>query len=106
MANGKTRQSYIAAIHATVYSVPFLWIGSWRAVLFIAVTHFLVDRFRLARFVVFAKNHIGWPVPVWEDCKATGYPSSVPVWLAVWLTIIADNTIHLICNDIALEVWK
>jgi len=102
MANGKTQYSYIAAIHAIVYSLPFLWIGSWRAVLFIAVTHFLVDRFRLAKFVVFAKNHLGWPFPVWSDCKATGYPSSTPVWMSVWLMIIADNTIHLICNYIAL----
>lgn len=28
--------------------------------------------------------------------------SGLPPWLSVWLLIIADNTLHLICNGIAL----
>ena len=104
MAKGKTSSSWIAAIHATAYALPFRFLGSWWAVLFIAASHFFVDRFRLARFVVFAKNHMGWHrPPSWEDCRATGYPSDVPPWMAVWLLIIADNTIHLICNYVALR---
>lgn len=104
MACGKTRSSVIAAIHATVYALPFLFIGSWRAVLLVGVSHFFVDRFRLAKYVIFAKNHIGWPFPRWDDCKATGYPSTVPVWMAVWLMIITDNTIHLLCNFVAMRI--
>lgn len=102
MATRKTQSSFAAAIHATVYSLPFLWLGSWRAVAVIGVSHFFIDRFRLARFVVFAKNFAGWPWPEWEDCKATGYSASRPPWMSVWLMIIADNTIHLICNYLAL----
>lgn len=105
MATEKTRNSFAALVHATLYALPFLWIGSVDAVAIIWGSHFLVDRFRLARYVVFAKNQLGWPRPKWEDCQATGYPSERPVWLTVWLLIIADNTIHLVCNYICLACW-
>jgi hypothetical protein len=39
----------------------------------------------------------------WENCKATGYPSETPVWLATWLLIIADNALHLAINFLALK---
>ncbi len=104
MANGKTKYSWIAAVHAATYAFPFLTIGSWRSVVAIGLSHFLMDRFRLARFAVFAKNHLGpnHPPMTWEDCKTTGYSSEVPPWLSVWLMIAADNTIHLGCNYVAL----
>jgi hypothetical protein len=98
MATNKTKAWLPALIHATIYSVPFLLIGSVRAVFVIWFTHLWIDRFRLARFVVFAKNHLGWPRPKWSDCSATGFSSDVPAWLAVWLLIIADNTMHLAIN--------
>jgi hypothetical protein len=105
MANGKTKYSWIAAIHATVYALPFAMIGTWWAVGAIGVSHFFVDRFRLARFVIFAKNHLGIYSPslTWDDCKATGYPSSVPPWMTVWLLIITDNTLHLVMNYAAIR---
>lgn len=103
MAQRKTSSSWAALCHATVYSIPFLLIGSLRAFLIIWSTHFLIDRFRLARYVVFAKNFLGWPWPTWSDCKGTGYPSERPAWLAVWLLIAADNTLHLAINYAALR---
>jgi len=39
----------------------------------------------------------------WAECSGTGYHQDRPVWLAVWLMIIADNTLHLICNGLALK---
>jgi hypothetical protein len=27
----------------------------------------------------------------------------LPAWLAIWLMIIADNTMHIICNAAALR---
>jgi hypothetical protein len=86
--------------------LPFLLLGGARAFLVIWSTHFLIDRFRLARFVVFAKNFLGWPWPKWADCSATGYPSARPAWLAVWLLIAADNTLHLGINYAALRWVK
>jgi len=110
MAQNKTKSTWAAFCHATMYSAPFFFIGSWKALLVIWSTHLLIDRFRLARYVVFAKNFLifddfhakGWPRPKWSDCSATGYPSASPPWLAVWLLIAADNTMHLAINYAAL----
>lgn len=103
MAQNKTKSHFAALCHALVYSLPFLLIADRWAFGVIFVSHFLVDRYRLARYVVFAKNFMGWPFPKWEDCKATGYPSDRPAWMAVWLLIIADNTIHLAGNYFAVK---
>lgn len=104
MAQNKTKDTWAAVIHAGLYSVPFLLIGSHPAVWVIYLTHLLIDRFRLARYLVFAKNFLSpRPWPKWEDCKATGYPSTTPPWMAVWLMIAADNTIHLAINYAALR---
>ena len=101
MANEKTKKSVAAAVHAVTYALPFLFLTfSPSALIFIVVTHFIIDRWRLARFVVYAKN-IPWQK--WSDCSATGYHKDRPIWLSVWLLIIADNTMHLICNGLALR---
>jgi hypothetical protein len=105
MAQNKTKASFPAAVHALVYSLPFLLLTTHIvALLCIFGTHFLIDRFRLARYVVFAKNFLApGDFPVWADCSATGYPSARPAWLAVWLLIAADNTLHLAINYAALR---
>lgn len=110
MAQNKTKENRAAFYHALVYSLPFLLIGSWLAVLVIFGTHFVIDRWRLARFVVFAKNCLfcpaseRWNNPLeWPDHQGTGYHKDAPVWLAVWLLIAADNTLHLAINYAALS---
>jgi hypothetical protein len=35
----------------------------------------------------------------------TGYHKDKPPWMAVWLLIIADNTLHLLCNGLALAFY-
>lgn len=123
MANEKTKQNLAASLHALSYSLPFLLLGpSARAMLVIAVTHFAIDRWRLARYVVYVKN---WLCPFWQtecgqmtgyraerlhvkpwsQCVGTGYHESRPPWMAVWLLIIADNTLHLICNGLAFQLF-
>lgn len=111
MAQNKTKAHWPAFCHALVYSLPFLFIGSWLAVLIIFATHFAIDRWRLARFVVFAKNCIfrpsseRWANPLsWEEHQGTGYHKDAPAWLAVWLLIACDNTLHLAINYAAL-LW-
>lgn len=97
MATEKTRRSLAAAIHAITYTLPFLLITtSVSALLVICGTHFLIDRFRIARFVVWFKNG------PWLPLTNTGYQPDVPSWLAVWLLIFADNTLHLIINGLAI----
>ena len=107
MAQGKRKSALVAAVHALAYSVPFLLLCSpsllaWAV---IVVTHAAIDHLALARYVIFAKNHISprsaWPQ--WERCSKTGYDSSTPVWLATWLLIITDNTLHLCINAAALR---
>lgn len=102
MAVNKSQSNFAAGTHALVYALPFLFIGSLGAVSFIFATHFLVDRFTLARYVCFAKNWVTTPSLRWADVWETGYPKEVPVWLATSLVIVVDNTIHLSCNYAAL----
>jgi len=128
MANGKTSRYLPALVHATVYSLPFLVLTRSPLALFVIwSTHFLIDRFRLAKYVVWAKNFLAPPSVTfvvvedihnsyspapsmdvapkysWGNCQATGYPSETPVWLSVWLMIIADNTMHLTINYLSLR---
>lgn len=102
MANEKTKQNTAAAVHAFTYTLPFLFLTtSPEALAVILLTHFAIDRWRLARYVVWLKNWMG-PNRPWSECTATGYPADRPAWLTVWLLIIADNTLHVICNGLAL----
>lgn len=101
MATEKTKRTIAAAVHAVTYTMVFLFLTrSPLALAFICLTHFAIDRWRLARFVIWFKN---MPWQPWADCAATGYHKDVPPWLAVWLLIICDNTLHLICNGIAIH---
>lgn len=104
MAREKTQQNRAAALHAFVYGLPFLLLTQSGWALFVIVyTHFLIDRYRLARYVVFAKNWLTDRSLRWEDCNTTGYHKDTPPWLAFWLLIIADNTMHLCINYAALR---
>jgi hypothetical protein len=113
MANEKTKRSVAALAHVATYGLPFFFLRpSWKAYAVIVGTHFVIDRWRLARFVVLIKNHIA-PLSVFTRCFAaengcrfltpTGYPAETPAWLAVWLFIIADNIMHVTINGLALK---
>jgi hypothetical protein len=100
MATEKTKNSTAAAVHAVSYTIPFSLITSnIYALMIISITHFMIDRFRLARYVVWIKNG------PWHPLTVTGYPDEVPAWLSVWLLIIADNTIHIIINGAAIAYF-
>lgn len=102
MASEKVKRSIACAAHVATYFLPFLFLTRSPAALAVIVgTHFVIDRWRLARYVVWAKNHLG-PTAPWSECRATGYPPDKPEWLAVWLLIIADNVMHVLCNGAAI----
>lgn len=122
MANGKTSKYLPAIVHATVYSLPFLLLRpSVIAFAVILITHFFIDRFRLAKYIVWAKNYLApfnetWvlfgdprigtnrPKYKWKNCKDNfGYPVETPAFLSMWLMIIADNTMHLAINYFSLR---
>lgn len=106
MAQEKTKQTVAAAAHAVCYTLPFFFLtSSLLVLLWIGGTHFIIDRWRLARYICWGKNWLA-PAsdrpPPWRECLATGYDPSRPAWLSVWLLILADNTLHLLCNGLAL----
>jgi hypothetical protein len=105
MAQEKTKRWWPAVAHAVTYGLPFvLATQSWLALGVIVGTHAVIDRYRLARHVVWAKNQLAPRAhrQRWSECSGTGYPSDCPVWLATWLMFIADNTIHVVINSVAI----
>lgn len=107
MAQEKTKRWGVAIVHAVVYSLPFLLLctPSFAALTVMAVTHMVIDRLRLAKYISYAKNFLAprafWYD--WRDCEATGYHKDRPPWMSVWLLIITDNAIHLLINHFALR---
>lgn len=100
MATEKVRNSLAAAVHAVAYTLPFAFITlDPLALALISGLHFPVDRWRLARLLVWAKNGAHGPV------TATGYPDDVPAWLSVWLLIVADNILHILINGAVLAAF-
>lgn len=132
MATEKTKRSIAALVHVLTYMLPFLFLRPSPLALFVIVsTHFVIDRWRLARFVVWLKNWVcpfwkrelyalpysgvvkpGQLLPAserrvhvrsWREWAGTGYPPNTPAWLATWLLIIADNIMHVVINGLALR---
>lgn len=104
----KTSKWLPAIIHGVTYGIPYLFVTqSPVALSIIVLTHIVIDRYRLVRYIIWLKNFIAprshWRT--WDECKATGYPPEVPAWLAVWLMIIADNTLHLLINTGAIWIF-
>lgn len=106
MASEKTQHWWPAIVHGVTYTLPYILVtqSPW-ALLVIAGTHIIIDRFRLARHLMWLKNQIGPKAfrPSWAEARLnSGYAASTPAWLAVWLLIIADNTCHLLLNIAAI----
>tara|TARA_A100001515_G_scaffold122225_1_gene105647 strand:+ start:3243 stop:3623 length:381 start_codon:yes stop_codon:yes gene_type:complete len=106
MALNKTKCHKAALAHALTYSLPFLLLQpSLTAWLVIFVTHFFIDRYRLAKYVGLIRSRLApkcrWPK--WADCRETGYHKDTPDHLSTWLLIISDNTLHLTINFLALS---
>lgn len=104
MAAEKTKRWPPALIHAATYSLPFLLLGAtWAAMLVIAGTHAVIDRYRLARWLVWARNEFLRP-PGGHLAPGQPFPDDCPPFLGVWLVIIADNVAHVLINAAAL-MW-
>ena len=106
MAANKAKSHFAAFVHALVYSLPFILIcPSLNAWLVIFVTHFFIDRYSLAKRVAIVKNYLAprkhWPKN--GDLSDFGYHKCTPEFLAMWLLIIIDNTLHLLINFVALK---
>lgn len=104
MAENKIKSWAVALLHAFTYVLPFLLLTQSPAALaVIAVTHAVIDRYRLAHYVAMVKNMAGNPRH-WRDYVThTGYSAETPPWLSIWLVIVTDNTLHLLINYFALK---
>jgi hypothetical protein len=109
MAAEKTSHHVPAAAHAASYAsyaLCFLPLTRrWQALAVIGGTHFVIDRWRLAKHVCWAKNQFA-PKADRPGHTPTGYSADKPAWMAVWLLIITDNTMHLLINRWALRKWS
>lgn len=103
MATEKQRRSLAAIVHVAFYILPFLFITQNPATLaVIAGSHFVIDRWHLARYVVWIKNR-PWPGGrPWSECQRTGFGPDVPEWKAGWLLIVVDNIMHVLTNGMAI----
>lgn len=108
MATEKLTRTGPALIHAATYTACFLPITrNWRALAVIGGTHFVIDRWRLAKYLAWGSNQLA-PAKYryrWADADGTGYCGK-PAWLSTWLMIIQDNTTHLLINRWALKRWS
>jgi hypothetical protein len=97
MARNKHEKLGVAAVHAFTYILPFVLITrSWPALSIIFVTHTLIDHFRLARHLIRLRN---W---CWTD---DGFPSETPSHVAQGISIVVDNTLHLLINFLAIKYF-
>ena len=127
MAMNKAKKSLNCLVHVLIYTACFTVLTlSWKALLFIAVTHFILDRFPIIiKKALYWKNHFptGKYAP-WGQCMSTGYYDDSPYnqtaytdykalkefgnprhfYITVWIYIVCDNTLHLLCNLIALTL--
>jgi len=129
MAMNKSKRSLPCAIHVCLYTACFLLLTvSWKALLVIGITHFILDRWHfITRRLIWYKNHLGpgFTYVPYRLCLASGYfdnllneVNNVPrerwetKWgiynarlnsVSVWLYIITDNFLHLTINFLALK---
>lgn len=95
--------------HCITYSLPFLLIGSWQAVTVISLTHFIIDRTRIVDYALAIKNRVyksGLVKPGFlgqYDISNFGFSLNRPPFITIWLYIITDNLLHIICNYFALK---
>jgi hypothetical protein len=102
MATEKVKRWWPAIVHGAVYTLPFIFVTqSIPALLVIGGTHVLIDHWRLAKYVNWAKNQIGPKDsrPSFEEAMANGgFAASTPVWLSSFLLFVVDNTMHFLIN--------
>ena len=100
-------------IHCTTYSLPFLFIASWKAVLAIFITHFIIDRTNIVAYALAIKNNVLKPFKIGNkivyhvggfhyDISNFGFGKEKPFAMSIWLYIITDNLCHIICNYLSI----
>lgn len=120
-----------AAAHATTYALCHLPVTrNPKALFVIGSTHYVIDRYRLAKHVVWFRNQLApkdsrypWseagpfgqkmiitnpdgPIHYVKGNRGRSVIPDSPDWLSGWLLFICDNSMHLLVNHLAVEKWK
>lgn len=107
-ATGKVDNWVPAFSHAAKYTACFLPLtrNPLRLAL-IGGTHLLIDHYRVAKHVSWAKNQLAPARYRYEyNPDNNGYPEGTPPWLSTWLMIITDNAMHMAINHLALKDYS
>ena len=133
MALNKSKKTWNCLVHVLIYTACFTVLTlSWKALLFIGITHFILDRWHiiLKRLIWFRGHFPLGEYPPFVLCDTTGYFDDSPYntrpfnkytpeeqetlkkrygnprlfFISMWLYIVHDNVLHLICNLIALTL--
>jgi len=103
MARRKGDSNLAALAHVFFYTLPFLFLTlNPLTLLIIGGTHFVIDRWRLARFLIWGWSRIFPGGQPWKECSRTGHPPDLPDYMARWLLIIVDQIMHILINGAAL----
>jgi len=98
MANNKAKSHLPALIHVLVYTSFFLILTRNPITLFvICSTHFIIDRFRIPKYLIWIREGCKYPL------TDTGFSKETPPFISTWLFIITDNAMHLSINFLALR---
>ncbi|MEM6998169.1 MAG: DUF3307 domain-containing protein [Patescibacteria group bacterium] len=105
MASEKTKRWWPAVVHGITYTALFaLLTTSWIALAVIGLTHVVIDRYRLAKHVVWFKESVfGSNKMPLKDFRRLRELPNVPDYQYFWLVIIIDNIMHLGINYLAIE---
>lgn len=118
MANFKSKHgaegTLAAAMHATWYTLPFAIVSisyghmlEISQLLLIAAAHFAVDRYKLAKYVIIAKNTFLNPphqrVPA-DQRSPMGFNKIVPDHIQWGVFTVIDNTLHIMINAFIIGV--
>jgi len=100
----KTAHWLPAITHAAKYTAAFVPLTrSPKALAVIGGTHLILDHYRLAKHVGWARNQLAPKAYRAVGLDNMGSPDEVPFGLALALMFITDNTIHMCINEYALN---
>jgi hypothetical protein len=122
-ALNKSKRSLPCLVHVITYTACFLILTtSWKALLVIGLTHFILDRFPvIIKKLIWLREHLNpsFKYPIYEACDTTGFYDDSPFnayknkgnyWgiprpfcITVWIYIITDNLFHLLINYVAIR---
>ncbi len=109
MVKNKHSSCVVAAVHGFFYSIAFALIipdTTLFALFLIASTHAIVDRFRLAKYILIARDYVLRPTSEKFDARDyNGLSEFTPKGLSTAVHIIVDNTLHLLINALIYSVF-